>query len=100
MYKREPGWTEIISHLYKLDYIVIDCKQIGSSATRFPVEMDMIFIPNFSSAIGKKIIVDNQNKFISLMLIAGQIKLLKKISKLLNLEYSNLYIQIEDKYYN
>ena len=62
--------------------------------------MDMIFIPNFSSAIGKKIIVDNQNKFISLMLIAGQIKLLKKISKLLNLEYSNLYIQIEDKYYN
>tara|TARA_B100001093_G_scaffold184657_1_gene177310 strand:- start:239 stop:541 length:303 start_codon:yes stop_codon:yes gene_type:complete len=100
MYKKEPAWTEIVSHLYKLDYIVIDWKKIGSSATRSPVEMDMIFIPNFSSELGKKIILDNQKKFISLMLITGQIKLLKKISKLLNLEYSRLFIQIEDKYYN
>tara|TARA_B100001057_G_scaffold391553_1_gene399796 strand:+ start:1477 stop:2415 length:939 start_codon:yes stop_codon:yes gene_type:complete len=100
MYKKEPAWTEIVSHLYKLDYIVIDWKKIGSSATRSPVEMDMIFIPNFSSELGKKIILDNQKKFISLMLITGQIKLLKEISKLLNLEYSRLFIQIEDKYYN
>ena len=60
MYKKEPTWTEIVSYLYKLDYIVIDWKKIGSSATRSPVEMDMIFIPNFSSELGKKIILNNQ----------------------------------------
>ena len=100
MYKNEPNWTEVVNLLYKLGYIVTDWNQIGSSATRFPVEMDMIFIPNFSLEVGKKIILENQKKFIVLMLISGQINLLKKISKILNLEYLNLYIQLEDKYYN
>ncbi len=100
MYKKEPTWAEIVNHLYKLEYIAIDWRKIGSSATRSPVEMDMIFIPNFSLESGKKIILKNQKKFISLMLIIGQIKLLKKISKLLGLKHSNLYMQIEDKYYN
>ena len=100
MYKNEPNWTEVVNLLYKLGYIVTDWNQIGSSATRFPVEMDMIFIPNFSLEAGRKIILENQKKFIVLMLISGQINLLKKISKILNLEYLNLYIQLEDKYYN
>ena len=56
------------SYLSELKYVVSDWKQIGSSNTRTPVEMDMIFIPNFNNDDGKKLILNNQKKFISLML--------------------------------
>ena len=100
MYKKEPYWTEVTDHLYKLGYILSDWKKIGSHSTRAPAEMDMIFIPNFLIESGKKLIVENKKKFISLMLITGQIKLLKKISKILNLGHSELYMNIEDRYFN
>ena len=79
MYKKEPSWTEVTDLLYKLGYIVSDWKKIGSHATRAPVEMDMIFIPNFlNGESGKKKNTEKEKEFISLMLISGQIKLLKK----------------------
>ena len=80
--------------------MVSDWKKIGSHATRTPVEMDMVFIPNFSIDSGKKLIMEKEKVFISLMLISGQIKLLKKISKALNLGLSEYYIKIKDKYFN
>ena len=80
--------------------MVSDWKKIGSHATRTPVEMDMVFIPNFLSDNGKKLILKKEREFISLMLISGQIKLLKKISKMLNLRHSDFYMSIEDKYFN
>ena len=100
MYKKEPYWTEVADLLYKLGYIVSDWKTIGSHATRAPVEMDMIFIPNFLIDSGKKLILEKEKKFISLMLISGQIKLLKKISKILNLGHSELYMKTKDRYFN
>ena len=81
MYKKEPSWTEVTDLLYKLGYIVSDWKKIGSHATRTPVEMDMIFIPNFLMRLRKKTNSGKRKKFISLMLISGQIKLLKKSLK-------------------
>ena len=78
MYKNIYNWTEISNFLYKLDYIISDWREIGSHATRTPVEMDMVFIPNFLSDSGKKLIIGKEREFISLMLISGQIKLLKK----------------------
>ena len=100
MYKKEPSWTEVTDLLYKLGYIVSDWKKIGSHATRAPVEMDMVFIPNFLIESGKKLILEKEKEFISLMLISGQIKLLKKISKILNFKNSQFYMEIEDKYFN
>ncbi len=100
MYKKEPDWTEVASFLYKLGYIVSDWKKIGSHSTRAPVEMDMIFIPNFLIKSGKNLIIEKEKEFISLMLITGQIKLLKKISKILNLGHSEFYMKTEDKYFN
>ena len=100
MYKKEPTWAEIVNHLYKLEYIAIDWRKIGSSATRSPVEMDMIFIPNFLIESGKKLILEKEKEFISLMLISGQIKLLKKISKILDLGHSESYMKTKDKYFN
>ena len=47
MYKDQPYWTEVTNYLYKLGYIIIEWKKIGSHVTRTPVEMDMVFIPNF-----------------------------------------------------
>ena len=100
MYKKEPSWTEVTDLLYKLGYIVSDWKKIGSHATRTPVEMDMVFIPNFLIDSGKKLILEKEKEFISLMLISGQIKLLKKISKILNLGHSELYMKTKDRYFN
>jgi FkbM family methyltransferase len=73
MYKEVPNWSELINFLYKLNYIVIDWKGIGSHSTRVPAEMDMVLIPNFNEENGKRIINQNEEKFISLMLIFGQI---------------------------
>ena len=100
MYKKEPSWTEVTDLLYKLGYIVSDWKKIGSHATRAPVEMDMVFIPNFLIDSGKKLILEKEKEFISLMLISGQIKLLKKISKILDLGYSESYMKTKDRYFN
>ena len=76
-----------------------DWREIGSHSTRTPVEMDMIFIPNFTKASGKKIILDKQKEFVSLMLMCGQIKLLKKISQIIDLEYSEHYKNLQDRYF-
>ena len=62
MYKKEPSWTEVADLLYKLGYIVSDWKTIGSHATRTPVEMDMIFIPNFNDKIA--VWSDKQKSFL------------------------------------
>ena len=80
--------------------MISDWKQIGSSCTRSPVEMDMIFIPNFNNEEGKKLIFDNQEKFISLMLMSGQIELLKRISEILQLRSRKFLLKLVDRYYN
>ena len=100
MYKEVPEWTELLQYLSKLNYIISDWRQIGSSCTRTPVEMDMIFIPNFNTSEGKKLIFDNQDKFITLMLMSGQIELLKRISEILQLSHKDFYLKLIDRYYN
>ena len=99
MYKGVAGWHKILNYLYDLNYIAIDWKPIGSHNTRAPVEMDMIFIPNFNSLEGEKKINDSKEKFISLMLIFGQLNLLKIIIEKLNLGYGKLE-KFEDLYFN
>lgn len=100
MYKLQPNWTEVTNFLYKLDYMLSDWRKIGSHITRTPVEMDMVFIPNFFKDFGKKLIKNKNKEFISLMIMSGQIKLLKEVSKVLNLKNSEFYDDIEDRYFN
>ena len=100
MYKSAPGWDKLISYLYDLGYMIVDWKGIGSHATRTPAEMDMVFIPNFNSSFGKKLITANKEKFISLMLIFGQINLLKIISEKYHFKDSDEIQMIEDRYFN
>jgi FkbM family methyltransferase len=99
MYQGVPAWNELLNYLYRLNYIVVDWKGIGSNATRIPVEMDMIFIPNFNNAEGKKLITLNEGKFISLMLMFGQISLLQIISKKYNFKFSNEIDKFEDRFF-
>lgn len=100
MYKNVPSWTELLDYLFKLNYIVIDWKAIGSHSTRIPAEMDMILIPNFNKEIGNKIIRENEEKFVSLMLIFGQINLLKVISRKNNFNSLDKILKIQDLYFN
>jgi len=100
MYKDVPAWSELLNYLYKINYIIIDWKTIGSHATRVPAEMDMIFIPNFNNSFGKDLIINQQEKFISIMLIFGQVKLLKLISQKFNFKFHHKIEQIQDRFYN
>ena len=59
----------------------------------------MIFLPDFTKEEGKKLILSKKAKFISLMLISGQIELLKKISEIINLDNSEYYGNFQDKYF-
>ena len=61
--------------------------------------MEMLFIPNFKSSFGKKIILDNKEKFLSLMMIFGQIKFLQLISEELDLDEKNFLNKYEDRYF-
>jgi len=99
MYKNVPSWNELVNYLYQLDYILIDLKGIGKHITRIPAEADMIFIPNFEKEAGKKIIHDSYKNFISLMLIFGQIKLLKSLVLRLKLDFDKIK-DFEDLYFN
>jgi len=84
MYEDVPNWSELVNYLYKINYMTCEWVEIGPHLTRSPVEMDMIFIPNYLNDLGKKLILSREKAFASLMLIFGYIKLLQVISEKLN----------------
>lgn len=100
MYEGVPNWGKLINYLYELNYITCEWQEIGAHVTKSPVEMDMIFIPNYLNELGKKFILSNENKFISMMLIFGQIKLLQVISKKLNFSIDSKLQKINDRFFN
>ena len=99
MYKDVPDWSKLVRHLYELNYLIIDWKGIGKHKARIPAEMEMLFIPNFNTNEGEKKIRENKEKFISLLLIFGQINILKLITKKLKINFNNLD-KFEDLYFN
>ena len=83
-----------------MNYMTCEWIEIGPHITRSPTEMDMIFIPNYNTDIGKKIILSREKEFVSLMLILGHIKLLQVISEKFNFS-NNLEIQkLKDKFFH
>ena len=74
--------------------------EIGTHLTRAPTEMDMIFIPNYLTEFGKKIISSREKKFVSLMLIFGHINLLQKISLKLNFAVNSEIQKLKDKFFH
>ena len=100
MYEDVPNWSELMNYLYKINYMTSEWVEIGSHLTRSPVEMDMIFIPNYLNDLGKKLILSREKAFTSLMLIFGHIKLLQIISEKLNFS-TNLELQkTKDKFFH
>ena len=99
MYENIPDWSELINHLYKLNYMTCEWEEIGNHATHSPVEMDMLFIPNYLNRTGKELIMSRKKKFISLMLIFGQIKLLQIISTKLNFSETLEIEKLKDKFF-
>ena len=100
MYEDVPNWSELVNHLYEINYMTCEWIEIGPHLTRSPVEMDMIFIPNYLNDLGKKTILSKEKEFVSLMLIFGHIKLLQVISEKLNFS-ANLEVQkLKDKFFH
>jgi len=100
MYENVPSWGELLNHLYKINYMTCEWIEIGSHLTRAPVEMDMIFIPNYLTEPGKKIILSREKEFASLMLIFGHIKLLQTISVKLNFSINSEVQKLKDKFFH
>ena len=100
MYEDVPSWGELMNYLYKINYMTSEWVEIGPHLTRSPVEMDMIFIPNYLSDFGKKLILSREKVFISLMLIFGHIKLLQIISEKLNFSINLELQKIKDKFFH
>ncbi len=99
MYKGTPEWSQLLNYLYELNYLIIDWKGIGKHKTRIAAEIDLLLIPNFNNQEGKKKIVDNLDKFTSLLLIFGQLSILKTILKRLKIKMVNID-KYEDLYFN
>lgn len=99
MYENVPNWSELVDYLYKANYMICDWIEIGKHATRTPAEMDMIFIPNYLTESGKKILRSREKDFISLMLIFGQIRLLQNISSKLNFDADSEIQKLKDKFF-
>ena len=99
MYKNVPHWCKLLDHLYNINYMTCEWTGIGPHSTRSPVEMDMIFIPNYLNDLGKKIILSREKEFISLMLIFGHIKLLQTISEKLNFSLNLELQKLKDKFF-
>ncbi|MDC2987141.1 FkbM family methyltransferase [Candidatus Pelagibacter bacterium] len=99
IYKNVPSWHELVNFLYKMNYVLIDWKGIGDHSTRIPAEVDMIFIPNFNNNSGKELIKANIEKFTSLMLIFGHLKILQVILKRFKIS-NNKIEKLEDYYFN
>ena len=99
MYKNVPNWTELVNYLYKINYMICEWIEIGKHATRSPAEMDMIFIPNYLTEFGKKVITSREKEFISLMLIFGHIRLLQNISLKLNFAANSEIQKLKDKFF-
>ena len=100
MYENVPNWSELVNYLYKMDYMTCEWIEIGSHLTRTPVEMDMIFIPNYLTESGKKIILAREKELASLMLIFGHIKLLQVISVNLNFSINSEVQKLKDKFFH
>ena len=79
--------------------MVCEWVEIGSHATRTAAEMDMIFIPNYLSDKGKKLILSKEKEFTCLMLIFGHIKLLQIISEKLNFSTRSELAKLKDKFF-
>jgi FkbM family methyltransferase len=100
MYIDVPDWSELVNYLYKMNYMTCEWIEIGPHLTRSPVEMDMIFVPNYLTDEGKKIILSREKEFVSLMLIFGHIKLLQTISERLSFSANSEIKKIKDKFFH
>ena len=100
MYKNVPNWSELVNYLSKINYVTCEWIEIGKHVTRTPAEMDMIFIPNYLTEFGKKIIMSREKEFISIMLIFGQIRLLQNISLKLNFKANSEIQKLRDKFFH
>jgi hypothetical protein len=95
-----PHYTELLSYIHKLDYMLCSWEKIGSHQTQSPIVMDMYFIPNFLTEKGKKLILSRKNEFTFLMLFFGQVRLLQIISKKLEFNLNSDISKIRDKFFD
>lgn len=100
LYEEMPRWTMLVEYLYQLNYMTCQWDELPSRATQSPVVVDMLFIPNYLNKINQEMLLSRQSEFIALMLMFGQILLLKIISKKLKFELNSKIQLLKEPYYH
>jgi len=98
LYQGMACWTELLQHLYQLNYMTCQWNEHDSRVTRSPIEMDMMFVPNYLTEKGKNIILSREPEFVALMLMFGQISLLRLISKKLGFHFDSKLQRLRDPF--
>ena len=98
-YEGVPFWGETLNLLNKLGYMICSWENAGGHSTHSFIQMHITFIPNYLTETGKKIFENKLDQFIFLLLISGQISLLKIISKQNNFSINNYISNLEDKFF-
>lgn len=100
MYKNAPDWSKVLHYLYNKNYSICAFTKSGGHLTHAPVHADALLIPNFLTKKGRKEILKRKSIFIFLMIIFGQIEILKHISKELKFDNSKEINSLRDKYFD
>jgi FkbM family methyltransferase len=97
LYKGITNGTELVSYLYDLGYICIH-QTSSINGSIMMVEADCLFVPNHLSEAGKKIIKGREKEYSSIMLMFGQVRILKIVSEQLNFVDNYLIQKIRDPF--
>ncbi|MDP6683394.1 MAG: FkbM family methyltransferase [Desulfobacterales bacterium] len=100
LYKEMPCWTKLVEYLYGLNYMTCQWDELPSHMTQSPVVVDMLFIPNYLNKINQEMLLSRQSEFIVLMLMFGQIQLLKIASKKLKFKLDNKIQLLKEPYFH
>jgi len=100
LYEEMPRWTKLVEYLYQLNYMTCQWDELPSRVTQSPVVVDMLFIPNYLNKINQEMLLSRQSEFIALMLMFGQILLLKIISKKLKFELNSKIQLLKEPYFH
>jgi len=94
MYYDMPNAHEVCFYLIRLGYIPIQMTSINDKAL-CPIWGDGLFVPNWTTDRGRKSIRDRESRFVALMIILGQIEILKFIGNKLNFKRKGIFEKLE-----
>ena len=85
-YKDMPNGYELMSYIFNIGYIPFS---IGRNINPLaPSISDAVFMPNWTTEAGRQMIMQREKQYIALMLMYGQVHILKFVSEKIKMKHS------------